>query len=364
MQRDGADLGAVGAGGGSFAAEVGLGIAAGALAVGGVGVDRQARRKNDAGVTNLRGGDGVAEELGVLKRDVEARRRVGFTARRLRIQQRLEELLFTAGDRRVAALRFGEVFGVLVGLDPEGRRLRGPVAIVGIVGERVHRRADRRGLGEAAGIGQPGTAGGATGAALREALGFMNVVCRKAPEGQIGPCQGGHLGDLRDLEVEAVVAAGSHRDRDLDRDVQGWDDEGEQGRLGFGRFEVIDRRRAQQVVRVALIAGADGDQTNLSGGRAFLLGEDDRAALRDGIGVAEDAGGSFDDHVFGSLRHARTVEGEGGLQVGMPARLGRRGFCRKGFDPLGRVCGADAGERGEDQGEAERKGCPVKQLGA
>ena len=76
--------------------------AAGALAVGGVGVDRQARRQGDVGFLQLGGGDREAEELGVFEVDVETRGRVGFGAGRLRVEQRLEELAFASGDRRVA----------------------------------------------------------------------------------------------------------------------------------------------------------------------------------------------------------------------------------------------------------------------
>src|SRR5262249_42198194 len=47
---------------------------------------------------------------------------------------------------------------------------------------------------------------------------------------------------------------------------QGRHDEAEQGRLGFGGRQVIDRGGAQEVVRVAFVAGADRDQTRLSGG--------------------------------------------------------------------------------------------------
>ena len=132
-----------------------------------------------------------------------------------------------------------------------------PVQMVGIVGERVDGDAAIGRAAEAAGVGQSGAAGGATGAAFREALGIVDVVCREAPEGQIGACQRGHLGDVGDFEAEAVVAAGSHRDRDVDRDVEGRNDEGEEGRL----FPDGQQRRrsapSEQVVRIAFVAGVD-----------------------------------------------------------------------------------------------------------
>ena len=105
---------------GPFGAEVGLGFGALALAVGGVGVDREARRQGDGGRFDLRGRGGEALELGGSQLDVQARGGVGFVGGRTGVEDRFEGLVFAAGDRRVAGLRFGEVVR-----DPGRSGLRG-----------------------------------------------------------------------------------------------------------------------------------------------------------------------------------------------------------------------------------------------
>ena len=91
---------------------------------------------------------------------------------------------------------------------------------------------------------------------------------------------GVELGDVCDCEAEAVISAGTHRDRNGDRDVESRDDEGEASGFVDLRNEVIDRRRAKQVFRVAFVVGVDGDQTGLRVGGAFGLGQ--RQTLRIG----------------------------------------------------------------------------------
>ena len=103
------------------------------------------------------------------------------------------------------------------------------------------------------------------------------------------------------MKRKPVVAAGAHRDRDLDRDVEGRDDEGEERRLARLRVEVIDRRGAEQVFRFAFVVGVDGDQAGLGVGRAFVERELDRGALGDRVGVAEDALRGVEDHVLGGF---------------------------------------------------------------
>ena len=76
--REGADLGGVGAFAGAFGVEVGFGFRAFGLAVGGVGVDGEARRQDDGGGFDLRGLGGFGEELGRAKVDVQAGGRIGL----------------------------------------------------------------------------------------------------------------------------------------------------------------------------------------------------------------------------------------------------------------------------------------------
>ncbi len=76
--REGADLGGVGAFGGPCRVEVGLGFGAFGLAVGGVGVDREACGQGDGGGADLGGLGGVGEELGGFEVDVEAGGGVGL----------------------------------------------------------------------------------------------------------------------------------------------------------------------------------------------------------------------------------------------------------------------------------------------
>ena len=68
----------IGAVGRALGAEVGLGFGAVALPVGGVGVDREARRQGDGRRFDLRGRGGEAQELGGAELDVEPRGGVGF----------------------------------------------------------------------------------------------------------------------------------------------------------------------------------------------------------------------------------------------------------------------------------------------
>ena len=76
--RESADLGVIGAFGGAFGAEVGLGFGAVALAVGGVGVDREARGRVTVADLSSDGDAGEALELGGAQLDVQSRGGVGF----------------------------------------------------------------------------------------------------------------------------------------------------------------------------------------------------------------------------------------------------------------------------------------------
>ena len=73
--------------------------------------------------------------------------------------------------------------------------------------------------------------------------------------------------------------------------------------------EVIDRRGAEQVVRVAFVVGVDRDQPGLGVGGALVEGEVDRGALGDRVGVAEDALWGVEDHVLGGLGVHRGCRG-------------------------------------------------------
>ncbi len=132
LDVEGADLRRVGAFGRALGVEVGLVVRAGALPVGRVGVDRKppaGSRWPSGSATARRRSRGTAA-LSAPGRGPRASPLVGGERH---VEHRVEGLLFAIGRRRVAGLFDGRMFGVLVGLDVEGRNERFPGADARVV---------------------------------------------------------------------------------------------------------------------------------------------------------------------------------------------------------------------------------------
>ncbi len=218
----------------------------------------------------------------------------------------------------------------------------------------MHRdaRGDRR--PEAGGGGDFGAVGGIAGKAFREALRVVAFFRGEAPEGEVRSGQRGELAYFLDREAEAVVAAGADGHRDADRDVQRRHDEGEERRLFAVRFEVEDRRRAEQVVGFARVVGVDRDQPGLRVRRALVEGVVGGGAVGDRVGVAEDPLRSFEDDVARRLGRPGVGERERGREIGVPAGGGVGGGGGEGFDRLfGLRRGGERGQHRQRQAEEE-----------
>ena len=89
------------------------------------------------------------------------------------------------------------MFGVLVGLDFEGRGQRFAGAGGRVVGERVDGMLDRCGFAVMQPVSaRPAQPAGSPGVAFGEALGVVACFGGEAPEGQLGGGQRGELGDV------------------------------------------------------------------------------------------------------------------------------------------------------------------------
>ena len=95
-------------------------------------------------------------------------------------------------------------------------------------------------------LARPGAAGRFALGAFAKAFGVM-LGRREPPEGELGSRKRDLLGDVCDGKAQSIIAPGAHRDRNLDRDVERGNDKGEKGGLAGLRFEVIYRRRAEQI---------------------------------------------------------------------------------------------------------------------
>ena len=162
-----------------------------------------------------------AEELGSAQLDVEARGRVGFGRGRAGVEDRVEDLQVAAGRRRVVACLTSS------GCRGPGRSAleaggqRRPGAGGRVVGERVRRDA-RRSRGARGSWCRParGSWTGSPGSPLGKRWASWLDSAGKPQKVRLAPASGVDLGDVLHGEAQAVVAAGAHRDRDVDRDVQ------------------------------------------------------------------------------------------------------------------------------------------------
>ena len=200
--------------------------------------------------------------------------------RQLRLRDRFEGLAGAVADRFVFRFRFDRRTRVLVGADPQGRR-HFFAADRGVAGEGQDRHAGGRECRVPR--AEEGFFTRATGRVPRraflEAFELVRFGSREAPEIEVGGGERRQLGDARDREAQAVVVGREDVDRDRDRDVQGGRDEGEPGSLVGAGVDAVDRRRAQQVVGIAFVVGANDDDSGLRRGRALVEGEVDGRAL-------------------------------------------------------------------------------------
>ena len=189
------------------------------LAVGGVGVDRQAFRQGDGRLLDLRRREGVALELFRLQLQVEARGSIGFVGRQRRVEDRVEVEFLAAFDGREFVLAVRCVARVLVGDGAERHRQRFAGADRRVVDHRVVARC-RPGMRPQLASSEPGAAGRRRPVSpLAKRSPLLAAGGREAPDRHFRSGQRDQLGQARDAEPEAVVRAGPHRDRGADRDL-------------------------------------------------------------------------------------------------------------------------------------------------
>ena len=75
-----------------------------------------------------------------------------------------------------------------------------------------------------------------------EAFGVMTRQSRKAPDGEVRSSERGNLSDVLYREAKPVVFACANSDRNINRDIQGRNDEGQKSGFSADWFKIEQRR--------------------------------------------------------------------------------------------------------------------------